>query len=189
MDIIGCICNSPNLDYIKNLKLEMKDKCKVYCEIGVLYGGSMIMMMDMNYTCLHIGIDPFTGYYGKSYDPHRSVDLTNHYEIVEENLYNNNPNFQDWKLIKGNSEDVADKVKETIDYLFIDGDHKYDAVIRDFKNYKDKVRKGGIIVFDNYNDPSWKEVAPAVELIILEYKDEFKLKEKKYHCCVLEKII
>ena len=75
MDMIGEICNSPHLDYLKNLKLEMKDKCKVYCEIGVLYGGSMIMMMNMNYPCLHIGIDPFEGYYGKTFDPHRQVDL------------------------------------------------------------------------------------------------------------------
>ena len=30
----GCICNSPNLKRLKELKDEMGDKCKVYCETG-----------------------------------------------------------------------------------------------------------------------------------------------------------
>ena len=43
-NMIGTICKSPNLDFIKNLKENMKDKCKVYVEIGVLYGGSKVVI-------------------------------------------------------------------------------------------------------------------------------------------------
>ena len=37
--------------------------------------------------------------------------------------------------------------------LVIDGDHRYNAVIKDFNNYKDLVSVGGFIVFDDYLDP------------------------------------
>ena len=74
IEMIGCICPSPHLKRLKEIKQEMKN-CKVYVEIGVLYGGSMIMMMDMQNECLHIGIDPFSGYYGSTYDPHRNIDI------------------------------------------------------------------------------------------------------------------
>ena len=36
--MIGCICPSSHLDKMKELKDEMGDKCKVYCETGILYG-------------------------------------------------------------------------------------------------------------------------------------------------------
>ena len=64
--MIGEICKSPNIKYIIDLKTKMK--CGVYVEIGVLYGGSMIAQMKDNQECIFVGIDPFTGYYGKSFD-------------------------------------------------------------------------------------------------------------------------
>ena len=183
-NMIGTICKSPNLDFIKNLKENMKDKCKVYVEIGVLYGGSMILMMDMPYECKHIGIDPFTGYYGQGYDPHRSISLCqNHFEIVGENLKNNNPMKQKWDLVRGNSNEVFDKITDTIDFLFIDGDHTYQGVKDDYNNYGCKVREGGYIVFDNYDDPSWYQVKQAVDEL---YDDKQYFKTVYGHCCVFE---
>lgn len=190
IEMIGCICPSPHLKRLKEIKQEMKN-CKVYVEIGVLYGGSMIMMMDMqNEECLHIGIDPFSGYYGSTYDPHRKIDLTNHYDIVNDNIKKNNKYFHKWKLIKGSSYDIntANQVKEIIDFLFIDGDHSYSGVLADFYHYKDKVRKGGIIAFDNYADSCWPEVKPAVDKIVLDNKDYYKVKETCGNCLVLEKL-
>jgi hypothetical protein len=71
--------------------------------------------------------------------------------------------------------------------MFIDGDHSSQGVWGDFINFKDKVRKGGIIVFDNYNDPSWTQVKPMVDKICESYKNEFMIKEKFGHCLVLKK--
>lgn len=36
-----------------------------------------------------------------------------------------------------------------IDFLYIDGDHSYQAVLADFMNYRDLVATGGYIVFDD----------------------------------------
>jgi cephalosporin hydroxylase len=41
---------------------------------------------------------------------------------------------------------------DNVDILFIDGDHKYQAVVDDFNNYQNLVNNGGYIVFDDYLD-------------------------------------
>ena len=58
-------------------------------------------------------------------------------------------------LVKGSSylDETIEKVKKiinSIDLLFIDGDHSEHGVTQDFLKYKDFVTKNGIIVFDNY---------------------------------------
>src|SRR5205085_12501196 len=40
---------------------------------------------------------------------------------------------------------------ERHDFLFIDGDHSYDGVRRDFELYRDLVRPGGLIAFHDIN--------------------------------------
>ena len=69
--------------------------------------------------------------------------------------------------------------------MFIDGDHSKQGVIDDFINYKDFVQDNGIIVFDNYKDPNWKEVQEGVKYILENYG--YKLIQEFGHCCVLQK--
>ena len=57
----------------------------------------------------------------------------------------------------------------------------------DFLNLKDKVNKGGLILFDNYSDPGWNEVKPEVDRLAEEYINEFKIKIVIGNCLVLEK--
>lgn len=40
-------------------------------------------------------------------------------------------------------------LKKKVDLLFIDGDHRYGAVLADWLLYKNLVRKGGIVAFDD----------------------------------------
>jgi homoserine dehydrogenase len=71
---------------------------------------------------------------------------------------------------------VSDVDGDNVDVLFIDGDHQYDGVIKDFNNYKDFVVKGGYIIFDDYQDYIHSpEVKKAVDdlvggLNVLEYE-------------------
>src|SRR5256884_4232168 len=43
---------------------------------------------------------------------------------------------------------------DLIDLLFIDGDHEYEAVRRDFEDWSPHLREGGIIIFHDTNG-SW----------------------------------
>jgi len=43
-----------------------------------------------------------------------------------------------------------------VDFLYIDGDHAYDAVKRDYEAWHPFVKKNGIIGFHDYDDrPPW----------------------------------
>jgi hypothetical protein len=183
--MIGEICDSPHLKRLVQLKDDME--CKVYLEIGVLYGGSIIQLMKSDRECHFIWIDPFSGYYGRQYDPHRKVDLKDHIDIVKSNIDEANEHNHKYTLIKGKSNDTIEEVRKLnlkVDYLFIDGDHSKKGVIDDFINYKDFVNDSGIIAFDNYKDPNWNQVEEGVKYILENY--EYKIIHEFGHCCVLQ---
>ena len=84
---------------------------------------------------------------------------------------------QDLLLLREDSHapETLEKVREVlgekeIDFLFIDGDHSYEGVKKDFEMYGALVRKGGMIAFHDivpFDEPSidggvsrfWKEIA------------------------------
>lgn len=110
----------------------------VYCEIGTFKGASACLLLQR---------------------PNTKVITIDKYFLEEAtfNIEGHNPHKNEWHFICGDSHssDVVKKVKEitnSIDILFIDGEHSYNAVTSDFLAYKDTVRSGGYVVFDDYND-------------------------------------
>lgn len=63
------------------------------------------------------------------------------------------------RFIKGFSHDVAPGFTEAIDLLFIDADHNYEAITKDWQDWFPKVRPGGIIALHDSriaeNSPSY----------------------------------
>lgn len=177
--IDGRICLTDYLHYLLSLKSYMGDKCKVYAETGTLWGGSIISLMNLhdNYTEKFIGIDLFTGYYHKPVKKDdfnkvsQDIDNSNHLEFTKNNIQKLNKYKKKFTLIKGSSysNETVEKVKNitnTIDLLFIDGDHSENGVTQDFLKYKDFITKNGIIVFDNYGQPNvWEGVKRGVDKI------------------------
>lgn len=49
--------------------------------------------------------------------------------------------------VVGLSEEVAHQVPEQIDALFIDGNHEYESVKKDFDNYTAKLKQNGLLLF------------------------------------------
>jgi predicted O-methyltransferase YrrM len=54
-------------------------------------------------------------------------------------------NSRNLTLIRGKSWDVAPAFDREIDVLFIDADHRYEAIQRDWQQWSQKVKLGGII--------------------------------------------
>jgi len=54
----------------------------------------------------------------------------------------------------------------TFSLVFVDGDHTYEGVMADYRNYSPLLADGGIMVFDDYANPSWPGVGRAVERIV-----------------------
>jgi predicted O-methyltransferase YrrM len=62
-------------------------------------------------------------------------------------------NLDMWEFLEGESQIMAKYWKGgMIDLLFIDGDHTYEGVLKDIISWLPWVKKGGTIMFDDYND-------------------------------------
>ena len=78
-------------------------------------------------------------------------------------------------IIKGNSNKVLHEISvNEIDYVFLDGGHKYETVKDDLLNLTEVIRNNGIILCDDYS----LSYAPGVKIAINEYvsSNNFNLK-------------
>ena len=162
--IDGRICHSSII--LLKILCDM-EKINNYLEIGVHNGGSMSLLLtnkdsenlygidlfeDMYNLNKHLNAEKYVKYqYFKRDNLHK--DKTNNNLLKIKNMFKNTANLN---LLKGNSyfdnteEEFKKKVKCELDLLFIDGDHTYDGVKNDFERYNKYVKKGGFIVFDDY---------------------------------------
>jgi cephalosporin hydroxylase len=124
-----------------------------YVEIGTFAGGSASLLSTHPKVKKVISID-----LGEPIDksiPIKNVSNFKHTECT-------------YEYIQGDSTDEStiEKLKSlttNIDILFIDGNHHYDWVLKDFNNYKNFVVKGGYIIFDDYQD---YEHSPEVKIAV-----------------------
>ena len=61
--------------------------------------------------------------------------------------------FKFIKIVIGSSESaVKDFANESIDFIYIDADHSYDAVKKDIEMWFPKVKRGGYMAFHDYSE-------------------------------------
>lgn len=56
-----------------------------------------------------------------------------------------------------------DIANDSLDWVYIDGDHSYEGIMADLTNYYPKVKVGGYLIGDDYDDTQWyaKDVIKA----------------------------
>jgi len=80
-------------------------------------------------------------------------------------------------IIKGDSNEVLKKINlDEVDYVFLDGGHKYETVKNDLENLTQIINHNGIILCDDYN----LSYAPGIKKAIDEYA-----KNKNYNLKIL----
>lgn len=144
-----------------------KDKSNLICvEIGVWYAYNASYCLGrwgQHVEEWHL-IDPYNF---ENYHSAFKNDRKNHKKIALENT----KKFSDkcvW--FENYSYEVVDNYKDdSIDFLYIDGNHSYDSVLKDIKLYWPKVKRGGLVIFDDYNEP---DVAKAVHEFFKDRKVE-----------------
>lgn len=97
-------------------------------------------------------------------------ELTTHHKLATEQdiyqLFVENMGERKYKAIKATSKAAARKFKEeSLDVVFIDLTHTYEAVKEDIKLWLPKVKKGGYIAGDDYHE-NWKGVIQAVDELL-----------------------
>lgn len=108
-------------------------RAKTIVEIGC-YEGSTTLALAQNQSAAIYSIDPFfRGRLGVCYG-----------EVVAKALRWKRK-LKNVEFLKGFSYELAPKFAGAIDFIFIDADHSYDAIKRDWEDWFPKLRPGGII--------------------------------------------
>ncbi len=126
------------------LKIVHKTKPKMILEIGTANGGTLFLFSRIaSKDATLISIDLPGGRFGGGYPKWREF-LYKAFALPGQKMH----------LLRMNSHkrETLEQVKEILgeeklDFLFIDGDHIYEGVERDFEIYSPLVRQGGIVAF------------------------------------------
>lgn len=117
-------------------------------EIGVLDGAYSRELFKLIPGLYLIGVDPWESYSG--YKDFRKDRIAQAYESAKE-IYKG----KNGKIIRGYSNDkkILDSIPdESLDFVYIDGNHAYEYVVADIANWSKKVRKGGVVAGHDYDD-------------------------------------
>jgi FkbM family methyltransferase len=155
----------------------VKSKNLRVVEIGTLFGIGLAAIYDhtsFRFNSVHLtAIDPLDGYYDKDIR-----DIVTDEEISESifrgNLARAGVADSDITLIKAMSTDTAAieaATKLSHDVLIIDGDHSFAGVQADFVNYLPAVKRGGYIIFDDYDAPDWPDIKKFLDTSVRDNSD------------------
>jgi hypothetical protein len=131
------------------------------CEIGVCHAENFCHMLE---ACENIkkliGIDPYieyddlNGYVG-------GEQVQNFKDVTFENLQKINAGDRAEIRIMTSDDAVSTIDDVSLDFIFIDGNHRYEYVDRDVNNYYAKVKVGGIFAGHDYSMSSVSSVLKA----------------------------
>lgn len=114
-------------------------------EIGCAYGASTaVLLLNKPSQATLTSIDPFV--------PDSEGAFIASYEKCSQNIKRILSDlkkfyiYQTWNLLKDFSYNVVEKWDQKIDLLFIDGNHQYDAVKKDFDQWLPHIKKSGYII-------------------------------------------
>ena len=155
--------------------LELLDnlKPKVMLEIGTAKGGTLFLFSHLaSRDATIISVDLPAGMYGGGY-PLWKIPLYKSFALSDQKIH----------LIRADSHSLStlESAKsilngKKIDFLFIDGDHTYEGVKKDFEMYTPSVKNDGIIAFHDIVLGS-KENVGGVPKFWQEIKDRYEAKE------------
>lgn len=116
-------------------------------EIGTDIGQTAVYLLKNNPSLLLHCIDPYVNYI--DWNGNNINDRDYMYERVKENLNE----YKDRSILYRLTSDDALKgfEDESFDFIFIDGLHEYDQVLKDCQNYYSKVKTGGIFCGHDFN--------------------------------------
>ena len=116
-------------------------------EIGVAHGKYSRILLDANPDIKMLyGIDPYVPHKG-----YRDYVSNKTFTVLRTDAIKALGNKKNYTFIEKFSADaVKDFDDESLDFVYIDGDHCFEAVVADISMWLPKVRKGGIISGDDY---------------------------------------
>jgi len=150
-----------------------KEKPKLVLEIGTAGGGSLFLITQVSSEdATIISVDLPHGQFGGGY-PESRMPLYKSFAWVEQKIHllrNDSHSLNTLNSIKNILND------NKLDFLFIDGDHTYEGVKKDFDLYSFLVRENGIIAFHDIV-PGPATAVGGVPQFWIEIKNNYKYLE------------
>jgi hypothetical protein len=119
-------------------------KPSIGVEVGIFEGVFSIGMLSSDPHLKWYGVDPYT----REWCPKRKQPVWD--KIYEEIMEKFVPFGDRFKLIRKPSHEGVWDILNGVDFVFIDGDHRYTSVLGDIVSYEKKVRSGGILSGHDY---------------------------------------
>ncbi|KKQ27206.1 MAG: Group 1 glycosyl transferase [Candidatus Magasanikbacteria bacterium GW2011_GWC2_37_14] len=120
-------------------------------EIGVLDGGTTREMALVANVPIY-GLDPLV-----------PDSMDNSLQGQIENIKNNLKFYQKFTFIKDYSYNLAPSWNKKIDFIFIDGDHRYEAVKKDYEDWLPLLSTNGIMAFHDSANNGYEGPTKLVE--------------------------
>ena len=160
-------------EILELLKILNEEEPRAVLEIGTANGGTLFLFSRAaSKDTTLISVDLPKGMFGGGY-PIWKIPLYKSFALSNQKI----------RLIRADShkQSTLDRVKSIlngteIDFLFIDGDHTYEGVKKDFKMYSPLVKNGGIIAFHDIV-PGSEELVGGVPEFWREIKDKYNTRE------------
>lgn len=137
-------------------------------EIGVADGWYSTKIMELGLVDKLYGVDPYRRHRGY-------MDYTREstFEKLRTNAHNALEKYYNYEFIEDFSVNAAERFdNDSLDFVYIDGDHSYEATLADLDAWYFKVKPGGIIAGDDYirshRDKKHYDVIRAVDQFVAE---------------------
>ena len=132
-----------------------------FVELGAWLGKSSAYLCDNAHGIDITIVDTWKGSPNELTTTHKLATQVDIYDLFVENMGD-----RKYKAIRATSKAAARKFKaESLDVVFIDLTHTYEAVKEDIQLWLPKVKKGGYIAGDDYHE-NWKGVIQAVDELL-----------------------
>lgn len=137
---------------------------EVGLEVGVALGGhAECILRDTGLRVLY-GVDPYANYkeyQGDAMNHHQSK-MDDLHEMVTSRLAYYGDRF---RLIRKYSVDASREFKDdTLDFVYLDGNHTGEFVSADLHAWYDKIRPGGVMSGHDYNHPAFPDLTKVVDM-------------------------
>lgn len=162
MDTLKYLKNKYNLDYSQKSPIEITCVGRLDLlrwlreldfitgvEVGVERGEYSKMICEMNTQMKVWGVDPYEKYEGyREYNSQSDMDTL--YEIMLEKM-SSYINEKQYQIIRKKSVDALESFEDnSLDFVYIDGNHETDYPLSDIEGWIKKVKRGGILAGHDY---------------------------------------
>jgi len=136
----------------------------VFVEIGAWLGRSSAYLCDQATNQNIVIVDTWLGSVEERQSTHILATQTDIYKMFVDNM-----GARKYKAIRSTSKEASEQFQDnSVDVVFIDGDHSYAAVHEDITSWMPKVKPGGYIAGHDYH-PHWHGVVRAVNELVPQF--------------------